>query len=88
LVEFEDEFVRRGGFELVYPVAVGTFKFLHCMRSPLYSNLLLAHWQRLTAEKKLAKMKHLEELCSNGVHISRLTNYQSSGTDEEKSVEQ
>lgn len=71
LVEFEDEFSRRGAFELVYPVAKHSLQFLRCMRSPLYSNLLLLQWQNRQAKSYADGIRLLKKYCADGAHIAR-----------------
>uniref|UniRef100_A0A183CKX1 Thioredoxin domain-containing protein n=1 Tax=Globodera pallida TaxID=36090 RepID=A0A183CKX1_GLOPA len=70
LVEFEDEISRRGAFRLVYPSDEHSMLFLRCMKSPLYSNLLLAKWNCLqTTDERARGVFRLREMCSLGLHI-------------------
>lgn len=75
LIEFEDEWERRGSFELLYPLGDDSSNsMLNAMRDPLYSNLLLAAWQRVysTDEKTRheAGIRILEEYCAKALHLT------------------
>ncbi|KAL3116117.1 hypothetical protein niasHT_007417 [Heterodera trifolii] len=72
LVEFEDELSRRGAFVLIYPSAdAHSLFFLRCMKSPLYSNLLLSKWQSLKTDERARGICRLREQCSFGMHIAK-----------------
>ena len=63
---------RIGDFELVYPST--SCHFIRFIRSPLYSNLLLSFWQKMSKEEKLLKMRQIKQFCANGLHIAKYSN--------------
>ena len=88
LVEFEDEFARRSSFQLIYPAPNDSLKYLHCMRAPLYSNLLLAHWQQITSEEKTEKRKIIEEFCEAKKHIVDLAESEEDADTQKKAADE
>lgn len=71
LVEFEDEYVRRGGFDLIYPLGKSTECYLTHMRSPAYFNLLLSEWQKIQKGDRQKGIEILEAKCFSGYHIAK-----------------
>ncbi|KAI1721209.1 tubulin-tyrosine ligase family domain-containing protein [Ditylenchus destructor] len=71
LVEFEDEYVRRGNFELIFPLGKPTENYLTHSRSPTYFNLLLSEWQNFQRPNRQKGIDILELKCFSGYHIAK-----------------
>ncbi|KAH7698852.1 tubulin-tyrosine ligase [Aphelenchoides avenae] len=71
LIEFEDELVRRGAFELVYPLGPATYQYLTYINKQTYFNLLLSEWQRFQVDGRQAGVGILEKFCADSYHIAQ-----------------
>lgn len=71
LIDFEDELIRKGMFELVFPLGNSTEHYLTNIQKLLYSNLLLAQWQKYQAvHGRQHGIEILENLCKKNFHIA------------------
>lgn len=85
LIEFEDELIRKGSFELVFPLGNATEHYLNNIRKPIYSNLLLTDWQKYQTKYGRQKgIEILEQFCREGYHISRNFLFESKSDTEQK----
>uniref|UniRef100_A0A914DT35 Tubulin polyglutamylase TTLL4 n=1 Tax=Acrobeloides nanus TaxID=290746 RepID=A0A914DT35_9BILA len=86
LIDFEDELVRKGGFELLFPLGEETEHYLHVINSQLYSNLLLTTWQNKQAKDRQHGIENLEKLCHEGYHLAKRVYTESSSDSEGNNI--
>ncbi|XP_071479544.1 tubulin monoglutamylase TTLL4-like [Diadema antillarum] len=69
LVQTEDEFSRRGGFERVFPSPTSQ-KYHRFFDTPRYYNILLDEWVRKYNRQQAKGLSLLEDFCAEGMHLS------------------
>lgn len=67
----QDELVRRGGFQLIFPLGQESQRYLKYIDRQAYFNLLLFEWQRYQADGRKPGRELLEKLCAEGYHIAQ-----------------
>ncbi|TKR67381.1 hypothetical protein L596_023542 [Steinernema carpocapsae] len=73
LVDFEDEYARRGNFSLIYP-RDDTAEYLRYFQAPIYSNLMLYEWQcQQSISDRQVGIQRLEEICQHNLHRAGVT---------------
>jgi hypothetical protein len=69
LIDFEDEYVLRGNFELIYPVPETIADYLPCIE-PTYANLLLTAWTSLSAKEREIGIERVKSMAAMSSHLS------------------
>ncbi|KAK0421261.1 hypothetical protein QR680_015144 [Steinernema hermaphroditum] len=73
LIDFEDEYARRGNFKLIYP-SEDTAEYLRFFQTPLYSNLFLFEWQCYQSlNGRQEGIRELDRLCRLQRHRAKVT---------------
>ncbi|KJH53062.1 Tubulin-tyrosine ligase family protein [Dictyocaulus viviparus] len=74
LVEFEDEYVRRGNFRLIFPTSE-TANMQSLFVQPVYANLMLQQWQiEQEQQGREVGIERIESLCSQRFARNRNNN--------------
>ncbi|XP_041478656.1 tubulin polyglutamylase TTLL4-like isoform X1 [Lytechinus variegatus] len=69
LVQTEDEFSRRGGFERAFPSPTSQ-KYHRFFEAPRYYNILLDEWVRKYHRTQARGLALLEDYCMEGIHLA------------------
>jgi hypothetical protein len=69
LIDFEDEHVLRGHFELIYPAPETIADYLPCIE-PTYANLLLTAWTSLSAKEREIGIERVKSMAAMSAHLS------------------
>ncbi|XP_029460881.1 tubulin polyglutamylase TTLL4 isoform X2 [Rhinatrema bivittatum] len=72
LVETEDEFSRRGGFERVFPSS-STSRYLRFFEQPRYFNILTNQWEQKYYWNKQRGIDVLRRLCLRSFHMGNIS---------------
>lgn len=67
LVETEDEYLRRGQFERVFPSPISG-RYLRFFEQPRYLNILLNQWEQKYRDHKERGLELLKSFCHRGYH--------------------
>uniref|UniRef100_A0AC35TM56 Tubulin--tyrosine ligase-like protein 9 n=1 Tax=Rhabditophanes sp. KR3021 TaxID=114890 RepID=A0AC35TM56_9BILA len=73
LIAFEDEYKRRGSFELLYPLGKKSEDLLCTMDSVIYANLLLYEWTSRFQEDREQGIFLLNKICENNYHLPNMS---------------
>uniref|UniRef100_A0A0N5BM99 Tubulin polyglutamylase TTLL4 n=1 Tax=Strongyloides papillosus TaxID=174720 RepID=A0A0N5BM99_STREA len=86
LIAFEDEYHRRGKFELIYPNGRKTEELLACTLNTIYSNILLHEWVCENHPNHEPGIQRLNKLCEVNYHYPCLssTSSQIGSSDDEE----
>uniref|UniRef100_A0A0N4ZKC5 Tubulin polyglutamylase TTLL4 n=1 Tax=Parastrongyloides trichosuri TaxID=131310 RepID=A0A0N4ZKC5_PARTI len=68
LIAFEDEYNKRGKFELIYPLGWPTEELLGCTINTSYSNILLHEWVCENHPDHTAGIRRLNKFCEVNYH--------------------
>ncbi|KAJ0070186.1 hypothetical protein NL108_002508 [Boleophthalmus pectinirostris] len=68
LAESEDELMRRGDFERIFP-SVSSSRYLRFFECPRYLNILLDQWEQRHWSNRTKGINLLMTLCQKGVHL-------------------
>ncbi|CEF63871.1 Tubulin polyglutamylase TTLL4 [Strongyloides ratti] len=86
LIAFEDEYFRRGNFELIYPNGKKTEELLSYTLNTIYSNILLHEWVCVNHPDHETGIRRLNKLCEVNYHYPCFssTSSQITNSDEEE----
>jgi hypothetical protein len=69
LMDFEDEYLLRGGFDLIFPSPDTVSNYLP-HTEPTYSQLLITAWVNLSADERKLGVERLKVMSESGAHLS------------------